>query len=299
MDWAFPSIMNQKVRWWDYHIHCERCGHARGSLEEYVQSAIKKNLPEIGLSDHFPMFFLPTEANVAQYAMDLPSFPEYLTECESLRKKYQDQISIKIASEVDYFPGTLTTLREHLDPFLPRMDYLIGSIHVIQLDGYSPFPVDGPEIIDKFKEIGEEPIYSEYYRSLIEMVNSGYYNIVGHCDLPKKFGTYYGNLEPIRKIQMEFLDAVKEIGMAIEINHSGLFLPAKEQYPNDSLIKEIIRREIPITFGSDAHRPEKVGLAFKETFEKCLDYAREFDVDLILAEFSNRILIPHRFPNNS
>ncbi|MHA1520074.1 MAG: hypothetical protein ACTSRK_07810 [Promethearchaeota archaeon] len=33
--------------------------------------------------------------------------------------------------------------------------------------------------------------------------------IIGHCDLPKKFGNYYGNLESIRRIQMEFLDTVK------------------------------------------------------------------------------------------
>ncbi|TFH29904.1 MAG: histidinol-phosphatase HisJ family protein, partial [Promethearchaeota archaeon] len=244
---------------------------------------------------HFPMFFLPAEANIAQYAMDMTSFPEYLTQCEFLRKKYQDQIVIKIGSEVDYFPGTLTILQEHLTPFLPRMDYLIGSIHVIHLDGCISFPVDGPDILNKFKEVGEEPIYNEYYRSTIEMVQSGYYNIVGHCDLPKKFGTYYGNLESIRKIQMKFLDAVKENGMAIEINHSGLFLPVKEQYPSDSLIREIIRREIPITFGSDAHRPKNVGMAFDETFSKCLNIAQEFDVDLILAEFSHRILIPHTF----
>ncbi|MHA1520416.1 MAG: histidinol-phosphatase HisJ [Promethearchaeota archaeon] len=287
--------MGKEIPWWDYHIHCKLCGHAVGNLEGYVQKAIERNLPEIGLSDHFPMYYLPAEANAEHFAMKLEKFPEYLAECEFLRDKYKDQIKIKIGSEVDYFPGTLANLQEHLNPFLSRMDYLIGSIHVIHLDGYLTFPVDGPEILKKFKEIGEEPIYKEYYRSTIEMVRSGYYNIVGHCDLPKKFGTYYGNLEPIRKIQMEFLDAVKDSGMAIEINHSGLFLPAKEQYPSDSLIREIIRREIPITFGSDAHRPKDVGLEFKGTFEKCLDYAREFDVDLILAEFSHRILIPHKF----
>ena len=40
----------------DYHTHHERCGHALGTIEEVIKSAVEKNyLGEIGISDHFPI----------------------------------------------------------------------------------------------------------------------------------------------------------------------------------------------------------------------------------------------------
>lgn len=279
--------MKFEIHPWDYHIHSSRCGHAIGTLEDYIQSAIKKNFKEIGLSDHFPMFFLPSSANVAQYAMNLDEFPLYLDECEQLKRKYQNQLQIKIGSEVDYFPGTLDMLKKEIQPFRHRLDYIIGSIHVIQLEGMNPFPVDGPNILEKFEEFGEEKIYGEYYSNLIEMVQSDFYNIVGHCDLPKKFGTFLGKSENIWEFQLKFLDVVEKSEMAIEINHSGLYKPVNERYPNDRLIEEILNRQIPITFGSDSHDPKLIGYKFEETLQKLSHFASKSQKSVQLAKFEN------------
>ena len=43
----------------DYHTHNERCGHATGTIENYILEAIDKNLDEIGITDHFPVDVLP------------------------------------------------------------------------------------------------------------------------------------------------------------------------------------------------------------------------------------------------
>ena len=56
--------------------------------------------------------------------------------------------------------------------------------------------------------------------------------------------------------------------MAIEINTSGIWKGAGELFPSDDIIKEIITRNIPITLGSDAHKPKQVAYKFKETTEK-------------------------------
>ena len=39
----------------DYHTHTELCGHATGTIEEYIESAVAKGIREIGFSDHAPM----------------------------------------------------------------------------------------------------------------------------------------------------------------------------------------------------------------------------------------------------
>jgi histidinol-phosphatase (PHP family) len=36
----------------NYHNHTNLCGHASGTMEDYVSSAINKSLQEFGFSDH-------------------------------------------------------------------------------------------------------------------------------------------------------------------------------------------------------------------------------------------------------
>lgn len=42
----------------DYHTHHNRCGHATGTVRDYVIAAIEKGLQVIGISDHTPAFAL-------------------------------------------------------------------------------------------------------------------------------------------------------------------------------------------------------------------------------------------------
>jgi histidinol-phosphatase (PHP family) len=42
----------------DYHTHNERCGHAAGTLADYIEAAKLLGLTAIGLSDHSPSLYL-------------------------------------------------------------------------------------------------------------------------------------------------------------------------------------------------------------------------------------------------
>jgi len=59
--------------------------------------------------------------------------------------------------------------------------------------------------------------------------------------------------------------------MGIELNTSGLKRPISEIYPSPLILSLAFERDIPICFGSDAHRPEQVG----NNFDKALRLARE------------------------
>ena len=79
----------------NYHTHTTRCMHATGSDEDYVLSAIKGGYQELGFSDHTPWKYH------TDYVADMRMLPEelpgYVESLRSLREKYRDQISIKIA----------------------------------------------------------------------------------------------------------------------------------------------------------------------------------------------------------
>ena len=94
----------------NYHTHTARCMHATGSDEDYVLSAIKGGYQELGFSDHTPWKYH------TDYVADMRMLPEelpgYVESLRSLREKYQDQISIKIGLECEYFPAYIHWLKE-------------------------------------------------------------------------------------------------------------------------------------------------------------------------------------------
>jgi histidinol-phosphatase (PHP family) len=90
------------------------------------------------------------------------------------------------------------------------------------------------------------------------MAKTGHFDIVGHLDLLKVFGFF--PKQDIRILAKNALLAIKKANMSIELNVSGWRKPVKEAYPSASLLEVISELEIPITFGSDAHRPDQVGM---------------------------------------
>ena len=227
---------------WDYHTHNERCRHADGPVEEYVLKAIEIGLEEIGCSDHFPMRLLPESADVWKYAMEIEDFPNYLEECKQLREKYQDQITVKIASEVDFFPSVFEEYCTLVSQYWDDLDYIIGSIHVVQWEDIDAWGVDDEVFQARFDEYGSNKVYLEYYNEVLQMAQTGFYNIVGHMDLPKKFCHMPVDSAPVWEKMLDILDAVQQSEMAVEINCSGFLKPIGEQYPSEQILQEIVNR---------------------------------------------------------
>ena len=280
----------KKLKLWDYHVHTKHCNHARGNVEDYVKQAIKINLGEIGISDHFPMNLLPEEAHIQDYAMKLDQFSGYLDECQQAKSKYKDKISVKTASEVDYFPTSFRGYKKLVSPYLETLDYIIGSIHIIKIPETETFAIDGPIANEKFNLFGEDRIFIAYYNSLIQMVKDGsdFYNIVGHMDLPKKYGDFLGETEKIwAKIEI-LLDLIEEKEMVVEVNHSGYYRPVGIQYPDDKIILELVKREIPIVLGSDSHKTKYLAYNFNKTLSKLKKMQFEEKITVNLCKFSKR-----------
>lgn len=260
----------------DYHNHHSRCGHALGSIEEYIRVAIDKNLSEIGIADHFPFETVWNDPNLKELlktvSMSVEEFPVYIQEIKDLRKKYQNKIAVKISTEVGFVNSKryLDMQKKVLEPFMDDFDYLLGGIHELIFDGPSfVFFTDGrgSEILGTY---GEEKIHMEYIKKMSDMVESGFFDIIAHLDNHRFLWTpnepEYS--EDVWKRLMELLDRIKSKGMAVEINTSGTLKGAISQLPSDDIVKKLIQKGIPLTLSSDAHRPEYVGYQFLEFIEK-------------------------------
>jgi len=105
-------------------------------------------------------------------------------------------------------------------------------------------------------------IWTIYFDRLTQAAASGLFDIIGHADLPKKFGIR--PRQDCAPLYRRFLDAVQKSNIAIELNTAGLRKDCREIYPSRALLELAAQKKVPITFGSDAHAPGEVGHAFGE-----------------------------------
>ncbi|WP_276354118.1 histidinol-phosphatase [Cohnella caldifontis] len=236
----------------DLHTHHERCGHADGTIEDYIRAALKAEMTVIGISDHSPYFAREEDRPFPQITMAKSEFASYVEEVLRLKEKYAGRIEVLLGVESDFFPNEIEAYREAYARY--PFDYIIGSVH--QTRGISIFNRN------RWKKLGEaEKVEDkkEYYRLIRDSANDGLFQILGHIDAMKG---YYPAFSDIRGAESEIDDvfrAVKENDIAIEINTSGKTKDCGGWYPSDELLERALRFGVDVTFGSDAHVPGRVG----------------------------------------
>lgn len=239
----------------DYHIHTKRCGHATGDISDYISEALKKGIWELGIADHFPLYFQPRGERDQDVAMDESEIDYYISEIILLRHQESHRISIKLGFEVDYIPG----YEDFLDKTLKRypLDYVLGSVHYI--DGWA---FDNPSFQDKYRTVDITETYRRYFQLVRQAARSGLFDIMAHVDLVKKFnylpGEDFNRPEEYKKTAL----ALHEGSVCVEVNTAGLRAPVGEIYPTLEFLKTCREYMVPVTLGSDAHEPGQVGQDF-------------------------------------
>ena len=226
----------------DLHNHTPLCNHAVGEMDDYIEAAIKLGTKQFGFSDHAPMDFDP------KYRMAFSDMEKYEKDVLDAKEKYKDKIEILLGYEVDYLKGYMDERVLNAD-----VDYLIGSVHFIEGWGF-----DNPEFIGRYKDQDIDEIWQKYFDTIEEMANSKLFDIVGHLDLIKVF-KFMPNRD-INEMAEGALKAIKKADMVLELNVAGYRKPIGEAYPSISLLKQAYKLGIPITFASDAHKPEQVSM---------------------------------------
>ena len=232
----------------DYHIHTPLCKHAEGTGVEFRDAGAAKGMSEMGFADHIP----DPSGFDSKHRMDVEDFPHYESMVRELQR--EEQPTVLFGVEADYYAGC----EPYLLDWMPRysLDYVIGSVHYIK-----DWNFDNPAEISVWNSVDPIQVWREYLALITRLVDSGFFDVVGHFDLPKKFGHRLPDNRLGDFIQ-PVLDRIARAGMAIEINTSGLRRPVKEVYPSPAILSLACQRGIPICFGSDAHRPSEVGADF-------------------------------------
>ena len=237
----------------DYHLHTRLCGHASGELEEYLEQAARKGIPEVGFSDHLPLYFLPSGKTIPGYAMREEELSLYVDLVQKCAQKFPLRVGLGI--EADFVPGYEESLAALLASY--PFDYVLGSVHFIEGWGF-----DNPAEIEEYGKRDINRVYEQYFALIQQAALSGLFDVMAHPDLVKKFAFRpTENLSPHYEATAR---AFKKAGVCAEVNSAGLRYPAEEVYPSFSLLRCFFEHGVPVTIGSDAHCPEQVGTGLEQ-----------------------------------
>lgn len=228
-----------------YHCH-STWSDGRASVAGMVQGAAAAGLLEFGLSDHFVLTPYD-DSNAHEWSM--PRNGRALADCLADLRAVAVGAPLPVRSgvEADYFPETWRQVAAVLAEF--DLDYVIVSVHSVER-----FPIDSSAGYWQPLSPAEiNRIHRGYWQRIRELAECRLGDIVGHLDLPKKFGFY-----PSADLSPEIgaaLDAIATAGMTVELNTAGWDKPCAAPYPSEELLRGIRQRGIPVMINADAHIP--------------------------------------------
>jgi len=232
----------------DCHTHNALCKHADGTPADYARAAKDKGIGLIAATDHLP--------NPHGYAPDRRMAMDEFNVYRDLVREAQNAggAEVLFGIEADFYQGGYQFLEKWLANEGLDLDVVIGGVH------HQNYWSDDPEVKSLW-EGDSDRIWKRYFRLVGLMADWKLFDVVAHFDLPKKKGRGISD-DLLKEYAQPALDAIAENKMAIEINTSGLVHDVAEIYPSSLLLRLAKDRDIPITFGSDAHTPKRVGADF-------------------------------------
>jgi histidinol-phosphatase (PHP family) len=253
---------------YDYHTHTKHSPDSDTPMKAELDSAYKKGITEICLTDHLEINF-PGEIWVGKEI----NMDDYLAEIESRREDYP-AMTIKqgIEAGVTCAEADMPHLLDVLDTYKDRLDFIIASAHSIQglgmFDQRLHDKLDYPELC------------YEYISGLLEglkTIGLDRFHCVGHVDFPLKAalrmagssGQY--KYDYVREPLDEIFKMVIENGKCIEFNTSPLHALNGKIPRLEWLERYVELGGEYITIGSDGHVPDKIGAFLREAARAASD----------------------------
>lgn len=248
----------------NYHTHCSFCD-GQVPPAEMAAAAARAGYRVLGFSSHAPLPWSTT------WNMPAGRLDAYVAEVRRLTAFWRPRgLEVLLGLECDWIEGTASPA----DPALDRLglDYRMGSVHYVCLDGAEPFTVDeGPdEFAAHVRAVGEaRRVWQEYYRNLSALIAAGGFDILGHFDLVRRNNVDQRYFDEESR---DYLDAalgaaalLEGKDIVVEINLGGVLRgKVATPYPSVAVLRELRARRVPITFCSDAHAPAHLGVHLED-----------------------------------
>ncbi|MCM1534029.1 MAG: PHP domain-containing protein [Corallococcus sp.] len=231
------SVKNVKIKS-NFHTHNYLCGHAVGTVSDYVKEAVKFGYDVIGISDHCAS---PVN-DETPYVTPQTLKTLYLPQFKEAEKLYGDKIKILSAVEIEYFEG----FDDYYAGLLKDLDYLVMGQHEYML---------GDKRKNSFFDGTDEKNVLAYFDSVRKGILSGHFSLVAHPDL-----IFYRDIDITDKMVKAFDEVVRaaaESDTVMELNANGI-RNHRFKYPTDLLIELCKKYNAKVAVSSDCHNPNEL-----------------------------------------
>lgn len=248
----------------DLHVHCDYSVDAKGSIEDYALSAIRKGIDCICFTTHCDLD--PTRRHhdgrirLKGAIVDVTSdwITRYVDDVRSAKEKFFERgLEILCGLEIGYAPGFNDLIESVI--FSYDFDYILAGIHT--LDGID---ISSPKEAGLcFARVSCDEFLKKYYSQIEEAIETGLFDCIAHLDAYKMFALeYYG--DRLLEVQLDFCQEVlakmAERDVALELNSKALRKGFPWICPDQRIL--ILAREAGVrmlAIGSDCHEPDDLG----------------------------------------
>lgn len=243
----------------DFHAHTN---YSDGKfLRGMVQAAEEAGLEGIGLTDHCTISSRERPAtvrNVYGFNLDL-TYERRRRAIETEREREDRSIEIYDGVEMDYDPRDEDEIRTFLEE--ANFDYAIGSVHGV--DGLN---VQVPSNFAEMTDAELDRIVDDYFENLVALVESELFDVAAHLDLIERTAPLRGRAT--RDHYERVAEALARSRTVPEINAGRAVSDMALVHPSEPFLETLRAYDIPVTVGSDSHRPSEIGerAAFLEEY---------------------------------
>ena len=230
----------------DLHTHTCRSDGADGAAA-MVAAAEAAGVAVVAVTDHLtlPAAMDPTCAcSVAEG--DLGTLASEVAEAAA-----GSPVEVLLGFECDWYPGCEANIAR----WSRGAELLLGSVHWIGPQEGGAW-IDDPDDLHVWEELGPDGVWRRYGEAWCAACESpAGFDAMAHPDLPFRFADE--GLAPAMDLTATFsamAECAHDTGRRIEVSTAGLRKGVGAFYPCGGLLDAFVRAEVPVTFGSDAHR---------------------------------------------
>jgi histidinol-phosphatase (PHP family) len=248
----------------DYHVHLRTDEpentaarfFTAANAERYREAATERGIAELGVAEHIYRFTAAMEIWQhpfwRQYARD--DLDDY---CGFVR----EETDLRLGIEMDFVPASEDRIANVLDG--RDWDYVVGSVHFLR-----DYSLDTEDYSIWGAGESADRIWRRYFETVAQSALSGLYDIIGHPDLVKVWGsaTPVPDRDP-RYFYEPAVEAFAEAGVAVELSTAGWRKPVGEQYPAVPFLEMLVDAGCPLALSSDAHAPDQLGFEYERAVE--------------------------------
>lgn len=242
----------------DFHVHSDFSPDSPSPMIDMINKAMEVGITDLAFTEHVDLDYDITEPG-HDWNFDQDTYFETL---QKYKQDYRDKIRLYTGVEIGMQPhlGIKNQVIIDARPF----DFVIGSLH----------SVDGSDLYKRvyFDRHPPERAVEHYYEQYLECISDFVgYDVLGHLDLYIRYEaktksvalkSYFDVLEALMK-------KVIQNGKGIELNAGGFRYGLGQNNPDMDILGlyKSLGGEV-LTLGSDAHRPDQLGIEYDSNIER-------------------------------